>query len=48
MLMEMATEEMISKWKRVYSEYRGKLKPNRKSPYEIIEYLKNSYPLTDK
>ncbi len=47
MLTEMPTEEMISKWKRVYSEYRGKLKPNRKSSYELVEYLKNSYPLKE-
>lgn len=47
MLTEMPTEEMIRKWKRVYSEYKGKLKPNRKSSYELVEYLKNSYSLKE-
>lgn len=47
MLMQEPTAEMIEAWKQVFIEYGHKLYPNRKSAAEIIEYLKNNYPLIE-
>ena len=47
MLMEEATPKMIEDWKRVWREYRGKLKPNRKNGQEIVDFLRSKYSLTE-
>ena len=43
MLMEEPTPEMLEKWKKTWIEYKDKLRPNRKSGQEVVEYLKNKY-----
>ncbi|MDR2519743.1 MAG: hypothetical protein LBC69_01625 [Eubacteriaceae bacterium] len=47
MLGDMATPEMLDEWKRVWREYRQRLKPNRKTGQEIIDFLKSKYSLTE-
>lgn len=47
MLMYEATPEMIETWKQVWNEYKDKLRPNRKSGTEVIEYLRNKYSLQE-
>ena len=44
MLLEAATPEMVKEWKSIYTAYRDKLHPNRKSAQEIITYLLDKYP----
>ena len=39
------TEEDISRWKKVYAEYKPRLKPNRISGVELYAYLDSHYPL---
>ena len=45
MLSEMPTLETIETWKNIWIEYKDKLKPNRKSGIEILQYLEETYPL---
>lgn len=47
MLMQEATPEMIESWKEVWNKYKYKLRPNRKSGKEVVEYLKNKYLLNE-
>lgn len=47
MLMQEPTPEMVEKWKKIWIEYKDKLRPNRKSGKEIVEYLKSKYPLQE-
>ena len=41
----LATEEDVARWKRIYSEYRPLLKPNRISGAMLYDYLDSRYPL---
>ena len=41
----LSTEEDVARWKRIYSEYRPLLKPNRISGAELYDYLDSRYPL---
>ena len=41
----LATEEDIARWKRIYQEYKPKLKPNRISGAMLYAYLDARYPL---
>lgn len=41
------TNEQISQWKKVWSQYKDRLKPNRKSGQDVIDYLFSRYPLTE-
>jgi len=43
MLMEEPTVEMFEEWKKTWNEYKNKLKPNKKSATEVVEYLKQKY-----
>lgn len=47
MLMQEPTSEAIEEWKAMYVEYKMKLYPNRKTALEIIEYLKQKYPIAE-
>ena len=40
-----ATQEDIARWKRVYEEYRPRLRPNRISGAALFAYLESRYPL---
>lgn len=42
-----ATPELIESWKRTFAQYKGRLKPNRKSGAELKEYLCSKYPLRE-
>jgi len=44
MLTTEPTEEMIEKWKSIFSVYHSVLKANRKSGIEIDNYFKRKYP----
>lgn len=45
--MQEVTPEMKEQWKCVWNEYKSKLRPNRRTGNEILEYIKNKYPLRD-
>ena len=47
MLMQKATPEMLSEWKKTWSEHKDKLRPNRKTGQEMIDFLCSRYPLTE-
>jgi len=40
-----ATQEDIARWKRIYEEYRPRLRPNRISGAALYAYLESRYPL---
>jgi hypothetical protein len=46
MLMKPATPEMVREWKKIHKQYKDRLKPNRKSGQEIVDYLLEKYSLT--
>ena len=41
------TREQISQWTKIWTQYKDRLKPNRKSGQDIIDYLFSRYPLTE-
>jgi hypothetical protein len=45
MLTEQATPQMIQEWKQIFEQYKGKLKSNRKTGQEIVDYLLSKYSL---
>jgi hypothetical protein len=45
MLMEEPTPQMVEDWKTTFAKYRSRLKPNKKTATQIIEYLQAKYPL---
>lgn len=47
MLMEKATPKMIEEYKETWNEYKDKLRPNKKSGKEVVEYLKDKYILEE-
>ncbi len=47
MLTTEATPEMIKQWKAVWREYKGKLRPNKKSGTDVAKYLANKYSLRE-
>lgn len=46
MLTEAATPEMIEEWKKIFYQYKGSLKPNKKTGKEVTAYLKAKYAMT--
>ena len=46
MLIEQVTPQMIQEWKRIFEQYKVKLKPNRKTGQEVVDYLLSKYKLT--
>jgi hypothetical protein len=47
MLMREVTPAMVVTWKSIFSEYRARLRPNRKKASDIIEYLEGKYQLEE-
>ncbi len=47
MLTHEPTKEMLQEWKSVWEKYKDKLKPNRKSGTELLNYLQQKYVLTE-
>ena len=47
MLTEAPTPEMMEDWKELYRQYSPLLTPNRKPAWELIDYLKEHYPVTE-
>lgn len=47
MLTQEPTKEMFEEWKSVWTQYKDKLKPNRKSGEELLDYLQQRYVLTE-
>ena len=45
MQLTQATKEDLARWKRVYAEYRARLRPNRISGAALYAYLDSRYPL---
>lgn len=43
MLTHEATRSEIEEWKRIFNEYRGKIRPCRRSGEELAAYLKKRY-----
>ncbi len=47
MLMQEATQQMVKEWKAVWDQYKDRLRPNRKSGLEVVDYLASKYPLKE-
>lgn len=47
MITQEPTKEMFAGWKSIWSQYKGKLKSNRKSGAELLQYLQEKYVLTE-
>lgn len=47
MLMYEATPEMVEEWKQIWTEFKYRLRPNRKSGLDVVSYLKNRYPVKE-
>jgi len=47
MLRQEPTPELIAEWKAVWQAHKDKLRPNRKSGAELVEYLVEKYPLRE-
>ena len=48
MLTQEATPALIKQWKAVFNEHHDKLRPNRKSGQELLDYLRGRYPLCER
>ncbi len=47
MITKMPTDAEIEQWKHIFEKYKGKLKPNRISGTELLNYLQKHYILTE-
>ena len=47
MLTQKPTPELLEKWKHVWNQYKNRLKPNRKTGQELLDYLSQKYVLTE-
>ncbi len=47
MLLTEPTPKMIDEWKSTFEQYKARLQPNKKSASEVLEYLKQKYPLVE-
>lgn len=47
MLMTEPTPAMLEEWKAVFKTYKDRLRPNRKTGAELVEYLSSRYSLTE-
>ena len=47
MITKEPTKEMFTEWKSIWSQYKKKLKPNRKTGEELLQYLQDKYVLTE-
>ncbi len=47
MITKMPTDAVIEQWKHTFEEYKAKLKPNRISGIELLNYLQTHYTLTE-
>ena len=47
MQMSEPTPQMIKEWKATFEQYKDKLRPNKKTAHQIMEYLKGKYQLID-
>lgn len=45
MLRELATKQLVEQWLQIFEQYKGKLRPNRKTGQELVEYLTSKYEL---
>ena len=45
MLTNEPTAEKLENWQKIWKEYKNKITPNRKSGEEIVNYLRNKYPV---
>jgi len=45
MQREAVTSQKIEQWKLIYEKYKDKIRPNRKTGKEIVDYLKSKYEL---
>lgn len=47
MITQEPTAEILEEWKSIWLKYKDKLKPNRKTGAELLDYLQNNYVLTE-
>lgn len=47
MLLQEPTPEMLAEWNSLWTQYRDKLRPNRKTGPELLDYLCSKYTLTE-
>lgn len=47
MIDKMPTQQQLDEWKATWLQYKDRLRPNRKSGVELIEYLNDNYEPTE-
>ena len=47
MLTREPTKELLQEYKSIWMQYKGRLRPNRKSGRELLDYLQQKYILTE-
>lgn len=47
MITKEPTKEMLAEWKDIWSQYKEKLTPNRKSGKELLQFVQDKYTLTE-
>ena len=45
MLREIPTQAMRNQWEKTFAQYKDRLRPNRKSGQQVVDYLLSRYPL---
>jgi hypothetical protein len=45
--MEEPTPEMVEDWKNTFEKYKSRLRPNKKTAAQVIEYLQAKYPIRE-
>ena len=47
MITREPTKEMLAEWRAIWSCYKDRIRPNRKTGAQVLEYLQARYPLTE-
>ncbi len=47
MIFGPASKEKVCEWRKIHAQFKGVLRPNRKSGKEVLEYLQNKYLLDE-
>ncbi len=47
MIIGPASKELVCEWRKIHTQFKDKLHPNRKSGNEVLEYLKSKYLLDE-
>ena len=47
MITQPVTSETLAEWKALWMQYKDRLRPNRKTGTQVLEYLRRNYSLTE-